>query len=100
MDNLGSLYGNFNTQANNFMDPVFLQGGVKPVLTLFLAVFGGAIIPLLPETWLAAFNTFPVRLLWLSLILWFSTKSPSLAIATAFCFLCALNLSLGKNLLE
>jgi len=96
---MDDLAYNFNTTVNNILDPLN-DPTIRPILMLFLAVYGGLAAPSLPASWKNNFDNIVFRIVMLALIVWIANKDPGVGVAVAVIFIVVLNLASGKGTFE
>lgn len=96
---MADIVSNWNQSANSVLKPL-LSPHVKPVLVLFLVLYGSLAVPNMPPKIKAYANTFWFKLIFLSMLLWIGDADPGLAIAAAVMFMGVINVTAGRGLFE
>lgn len=89
----------FNDTVNKVMDPLN-DPNIRPIILLFLAVYGGLAAPSLSPEIRSKFDNIGFRVIMLAFLVWIASRDPGVAVAAATVFIVVMNLAGGKGAFE
>jgi len=96
---MADYYKTFNNAVNPILEPLD-NPIIRPLLLIFLTIYGTMAHPALPSSWKQAFDNIFFRIAYMALLIWMAKKDPGIAIVAAVVFIVIINLANGKSAFE